>query len=132
MHADIAGYDYRALVGGVCVCCNASGGCSHPPAIRNVLQGDPLATELRVKVLTVEGLSLKDQTLASKKHPEHAKDEKKLDKEDGVEIEISNPFATVRSWRTSAAMLHACNTLPNVAWVSSDCRSSFEACQADS
>lgn len=60
------------------------------------LQGDPLATTLRVRVLAVRGLSIADRVV--KKELTHSEGEgaTAMDKQDGVAIEISNPLAVVR------------------------------------
>lgn len=71
------------------------------------VQGDPLSTTLRVRVLAVRGLSIADRVLAGKEHHEHGKEpEAAMDKQDGVAIEISSPLAAV--W----PLQHCCDVHP--------------------
>lgn len=64
------------------------------------VQGDPLATTLRVKVMTVRGLSITDRVTAGKEEAEDTEhvgvEAAGFEKQDGVAIEISSPLAAVR------------------------------------
>lgn len=61
------------------------------------MQGNPLATTLRVKVVAVRRLTIADRVLVGKENHEHVEEEAAtMDKQDGVAIEISSPLAAVR------------------------------------
>lgn len=61
------------------------------------VQGDPLATTLRVKVVAVRYLTIADRVIVGTEEQSQSEDEgaAAMDKQDGVAIEISNPLAAV-------------------------------------
>jgi hypothetical protein len=84
------------------------------------VQGDPLATTLRVKVVAVRGLTIADQVLAGTKDAHEGEEEDEtpaMDKQDGVAIEISNPLAVVRLLQCSCELLHASVSSKSNHWI---------------